>query len=184
MLEGKIVRLRPMEPDEAENYYHWLNDPEVKQYLSMRYFYSLAAEREWLRERTDRPLSYDNVQFAVDTLIEGRHIGNVGLREVHPDDRRATVGIAIGDKAAWDKGYGTDAMVTLLRFCFDEMNLHKVSLHVDERNARAIASYKKAGVVEEGRLREDRFARGRYWDIVVMSVLEDEFRALHGEASP
>ena len=180
MLEGKLVRLRPMEPDEYENYYQWLNDEEVKQYLAMRYFFSRAAEVEWLKARTNAPLSYTNLNFAIETRDEGRHLGSIGFHDTGPEDRKATVGIAIGDKAVWDKGYGTDAMVTLLRFAFDEMNLHRVTLHVDERNARAQASYKKAGFVEEGRLRHDRFAKGRYWDTVVMSILEDEFRAIHG----
>jgi RimJ/RimL family protein N-acetyltransferase len=181
MLDGQLVRLRPMEPDEVENYYQWLNDEEVKQYLGQRYFFSRAAEVEWLKARTTRPLGYENLNFAVDTLAEGRHIGSIGVHDTRAEDRKATVGIVIGAKDLWDQGYGTDAMRTLLRFMFDEMNLHRVMLHVDERNARAIASYRRSGFVEEGRLRHDRFARGRYWDTVVMSVLEDEFRALHGQ---
>ncbi|HXH23422.1 MAG TPA: GNAT family protein [Dehalococcoidia bacterium] len=180
MLEGKLVRLRPMEPDEVDNYYRWLNDSEVKQYLNMRYFFSRASEAEWLRSRTNQPLSYNNLQFAVDVLKDGRHIGSIGLHEAHAEDRKATVGIAIGDRTAWDQGYGTDAMITLLRFAFDEMNLHRVMLTVDERNLRAVASYKKCGFLEEGRLRDDRYARGKYWATLVMGVLEDEFRALHG----
>jgi RimJ/RimL family protein N-acetyltransferase len=183
MLEGRLVRLRPLEPSDADNYYRWMNDNEVKQYLGMRYFIPRAAEEEWLRPRTNQQLSYNNLQFAVETLDDGRHIGSIGLHETHAEDRKAIVGIAIGDKTVWDQGYGTDAMITLLRFGFDEMNLHRVMLHVDERNLRAQASYKKCGFVEEGRLRDDRFAVGRYWATVVMSILEDEFRALHGVQS-
>ncbi|HEY7268984.1 MAG TPA: GNAT family protein [Dehalococcoidia bacterium] len=184
MLEGKLVRLRPMEPDEFENYYQWMNDTEVKRYLGMRYFFSRAAEQEWLRGRTSAPLGYSHIAFAVETKNEGRHVGSIDFHETVPEDRKAIVGIAIGDKTVWDKGYGTDAMVTLLRFGFDEMNMHRVMLHVDERNSRAQASYKKVGFVEEGRLRDDRFARGRYWDTIVMSILESEFRAIHGESEP
>ena len=80
MLEGKLVRLRPMEPDEVENYYRWMNDEEVKRYLGMRYFFSRAAEEEWLRERTNAPLSYSNVQFAIETLSDCRHVGSIGFR--------------------------------------------------------------------------------------------------------
>src|SRR5262249_25879206 len=71
-----------------------------------------------------------------------------------------------------------DAIRTLLRFAFDELNLHRVVLDVDERNERAIAAYKKCGFVEEGRLRDDRYAGGRYWATVVMGVMAEEFRAL------
>jgi RimJ/RimL family protein N-acetyltransferase len=180
MLEGELVRLRPLEPEDADNYYRWLNDADVKQYLAQRYFISRTAEVEWLRARSGSPMAYDNVTFAVETLAQGRHIGSVGIHDTRAEDRKATVGIVIGAKDLWDKGYGTDAMRTLLRFMFEEMNLHRVMLHVDERNDRAIAAYKKCGFREEGRMRHDRFALGRYWDTVVMSILEDEFRALPG----
>jgi RimJ/RimL family protein N-acetyltransferase len=183
MLEGKLIRLRPMELEDVENFYKWFNDEEVKQYLGMRYFLSRAAESEWVKSHSNSALSYSNVGFSIETLADGRHIGSIGFSETGPEDRKATVGISIGAKELWDKGYGTDAMLTLLRFAFFEMNLHRVMLHVDERNARAQASYKKVGFVEEGRLRQDRFARGRYWDTVVMSILDDEFRKVHGEAS-
>ncbi len=85
----------------------------------------------------------------------------------------------IGDKSYWSRGYGTDAIVTLLRFGFDEVNLHRVALEVNEDNARAIACYRKCGFVEEGRLRDHRFRRGEYRDTLIMGVLAGEFRALH-----
>lgn len=179
MLEGSLVRLRPLEPGDRDRYYEWLNDNEVKEFLASRYFFSRLAEENYLAERAGKPLSFEGATFAIDTL-DGRHIGSVSLEHAAADDRKATLGIVIGDKDFWSHGYGTDAITTLLRFGFDEMNLHRVQLHVDERNARAIACYKKCGFLDEGRLREDRFARGHYWDTVVMSVLDREFRALHG----
>jgi len=179
MIAGKLVRLRPTEPEDRDRYYDWINDEEVKEYLGNRYYFSRMAEAEWLAERSKKPLSYDNIHFAVDTL-DGRHIGSLGFHETVADDRKATLGVMIGDKEFWSQGYGTDAITTLLRFAFDELNLHRVDLHVDERNGRAIACYRKCGFQEEGRLRDHRFARGRFWATVVMSVLEDEFRAAHG----
>lgn len=178
MLEGKLVRLRPTEPEDRDRYYEWLNDEEVKEFLGNRYYFSRLAEEEWIRERAKKTGAFDNVHFAIDTL-DGRHIGSLGFHEIVPDDSRAVLGVMIGDKEFWSHGYGTDAIVTLLRFAFDEMNLHRVWLHVDSRNMRAIACYKKCGFVEEGRLRDDRFARGRYWDVLTMGVLAKEFRQLH-----
>ncbi|MCH7511921.1 MAG: GNAT family N-acetyltransferase [Chloroflexi bacterium] len=78
----------------------------------------------------------------------------------------------------WESG--GDAIVTLLRFAFHEMNLNRVWLHVFEFNERARASYKKCGFREEGRLRQHYYAEGRYWDVFVMAILRDEFEALHG----
>ena len=83
----------------------------------------------------------------------------------------------VGDKSYWSNGYGSDAVMTLLRFAFEEMNLNRVELGVFEFNERAIACYLKCGFVEEGRRREHYFQEGRYWDIIDMSVLRREFEA-------
>jgi RimJ/RimL family protein N-acetyltransferase len=121
------------------------------------------------------------ITLAIDTLAESRHIGSIALHEVNGEDRKATLGVMIGDKDYWSRGYGTDAIVTLLRFGFDEMNLNRVDLSVDEDNVRGITCYRKCGFVEEGRLRQARYRNGRYLDALIMAVLADEFRALHGD---
>ena len=81
----------------------------------------------------------------------------------------------IGEKAYWSKGYGSDAVATLVRFGFEEMNLNRIELRVFDFNERAQASYRKCGFVEEGRMRQSHYADGAYCDVVVMSVLRDEW---------
>ena len=180
MLEGKVVRLRALESADLERAYGWINDREVTRYLSARYPLSRADERRWLEEGPTNGFAA-GVRLAIETK-EGVHIGSIGLRQTNPEDRKAGLGIMIGEKAYWSNGYGSDAIVTLLRFAFREMNLNRVWLHVLEFNERAIACYAKCGFQEEGRLRQDRFGEGRYWDTVVMGALREEFEALHGEA--
>jgi RimJ/RimL family protein N-acetyltransferase len=97
-----------------------------------------------------------------------------------PEERKARLGVMIGEKEYWSKGYGTDAMLTFLRFGFDEMNLNRIDLTVFDGNERAKACYRKCGFVEEGRLRQDRYSRGAYSDTLIMGILRDEFYALHG----
>ncbi len=179
MLEGKLVRLRAMEADDLEPNYRWMNDGEVTRYLATRYPISRAEERRWLEGRPANGYAH-GVFFAIETK-NGVHIGNTNLMQVHPEDRKAAFGIMIGDKDYWSNGYGTDAIVTLLRFAFGEMNLNRVWLHTFDFNERAQACYRKCGFIEEGRLRQHYYAMGRYWDVVVMGVLRDEFEALHGE---
>jgi RimJ/RimL family protein N-acetyltransferase len=96
------------------------------------------------------------------------------------EQRKARLGVVIGEKAYWSKGYGTDTILTFLRFAFDEMNFHRIDLTVDADNARAIACYRTCGFVEEVRMRQARFLGGEYGDGFVMSILRDEFYALHG----
>jgi RimJ/RimL family protein N-acetyltransferase len=179
MLEGKLVRLRALEPTDAEKAFQWINDREVTQFLMARYPMSLAAEREWVAGAS-KPSEFGDARFAIETKAEQVHIGMVGLHRARPEDRGANLGIMIGDKSYWDGGYGTDAMLTVLRFGFDQMNLHKIALGVFDFNDRAKAVYLKCGFVEEGRFREEVFQDGRYLDVIRMSVLRREFEEAHG----
>ena len=182
MLQGKLVRLRALEPTDLENAYTWVNDHEVTQYLMVRYPWSRAQEEKYLTENSSQGSSFQDVRLAIDTL-DGVHIGMTGLHRARPEDRSAELGIMIGDKAFWSNGYGTDTMQTLLRFAFDQMNLHKVMLGVFEFNERAQACYRKCGFVDEGRFREEYFQDGRYWDVLRMSILRREWEVLHASAA-
>ncbi len=183
-LTGKLVRLRPIEASDLDRYYTWINDDEVIEYLEAAGLaFSRAQEEEWL-QRAMRQTAPPEISLAIETIDEGRHVGSIALHDVQPFTTKATLGVMIGDKSHWSRGYGTDAILTLLRFAFYEMNLHRVALEVHEDNGRAIACYRKCGFVEEGRLRHDRFRRGEYRDTLVMGVLANEFRALHGASHP
>ncbi|HYM16735.1 MAG TPA: GNAT family protein [Dehalococcoidia bacterium] len=175
MIQGALVNLRPPELDDLDRDTRWINDREVTRYLSARYLVSRAAEEAWLRDHAGRPLSFSHAWFAIETK-DGRHIGNTDLFEIVPEDRKANLGILIGEKDCWSKGYGTDAVRTLVRFAFDEMNLNRVELHVFAYNPRAVAAYRKAGFVEEGRMRAAHYAEGAHHDVIVMAALREGWR--------
>jgi RimJ/RimL family protein N-acetyltransferase len=166
---------------DLERDHAWINDQEVIRHLVARYPISLVEEERWLSGRPQSGFS-NGVRLAIDTLDE-RHIGNIDFVPANPDDRCAALGIMIGDKDFWSRGYGTDAMLTLLRFGFEQMNLNRVWLHVFEGNERAIACYRKCGLQVEGRLRHHRYQEGRYSDVIEMGILREEFVALHGGPS-
>ncbi len=178
MLEGKLMRLRAVEPEDAENAFRWMNDREVSRGLMARYPFSFETEREWVKNAV-KPLDFGNVRFAIETR-DGVHIGICGLHRASAENRHAELGIMIGEKEYWGRGFGTDTMLTLLRFAFEQMNLHKVTLGVFEFNERGLAMYTKLGFVEEGRFRDDLFQDGRYWDLVRMSILRREYETVHG----
>jgi len=177
MIEGKLVNLRAPELGDLERNARWVNDREVTHFLALRYPFSQPAEESWLRGYCERPQSHAGVLFAIETK-DGRHIGHVELADGSPEDRKARLGVVIGEKDCWSRGYGTDAVSTMLRFAFDEMNLNKVWLTTFDLNARAQACYRRCGFVEEGHLRDARYAEGEYHDELIMSVLRDEFYAM------
>jgi diamine N-acetyltransferase len=86
----------------------------------------------------------------------------------------AEVGIFIGDKTEWNKGYGTEVMRLLLQHGFENLNLNRIFLRVDEHNLGGIRCYEKAGFIHEGRLRQANFHEGKYYDHLIMSVLRSE----------
>lgn len=98
------------------------------------------------------------------------NLPKVQLRELS-----AELGIAIGDKSYWRKGYGLSAMNEMLAWGFNELELNKIWLRVEVDNEKAIKSYKRIGYVEEGILRQDRYRNGRFVDRLRMSMLKSEF---------
>lgn len=174
LIQGEHVRLRAREPADAERAVNWINDRDVARFLILRYPQSLEEEREWLRGTPHA--GFHGVHLAIETL-DGVHIGNIDLRNVQPENRTAELGVMIGDKRYWSRGYGSDAVRALVGFAFRMMNLQRVYLHTYEYNNRAQQAFKKAGFTEEGRLRRHLFVDGRYWDVIVMGCLRDEFEA-------
>ena len=174
MIVGEKVRLRPIERDDLPRFVEWFGDPEVRRYLMLYLPFSLAQEEHWFENLQGRLERQEDVLLAIETA-DGVHIGNIGLHSIKWKDRNAELGIAIGEKAYWSQGYGSDAIHTLLGLAFREMNLHRVFLRVDADNARGIRCYEKAGFQRDGTLREAVFREGAYIDQLMMSILQSEF---------
>lgn len=173
MLTGERVRLRALGDDDAAVIWPWYDDQEFSQLDGWRYPSSHSQRVEWIRS-VSAP-GYGSVFLGIETEA-GTLIGTVSLKRAIPEDRCAEFGIAI-ERGHWDKGYGTDATKTILRFAFGEMSLHRVWLRVSDYNPRAQHVYEQCGFVVEGREREARFHDGRWTDKIVMGILDREFFA-------
>jgi len=102
-------------------------------------------------------------------------IGNCSLFKIDHSDRKAEMGIFIGNKNYWDKGYGTEAMRLILDYGFNILNLHNIILNVHDSNKRALKAYEKVGFKYIGSRRESFIMGGRKYDEIFMDILEDEF---------
>ncbi|MCD1260238.1 GNAT family N-acetyltransferase [Paenibacillus athensensis] len=109
---------------------------------------------------------------------EGRSIGEARLT-VNEEDRRARYAVGIFDASCWNQGLGTEITRLVLAYAFEELRLHRVDLRVLEYNTRAIRCYEKCGFVIEGREREGALIEGRFETDVIMSILEQEYRAAY-----
>jgi UDP-4-amino-4,6-dideoxy-N-acetyl-beta-L-altrosamine N-acetyltransferase len=174
-LIGAHVYLRPVEPDEAPRVVTWFNDPEVTRHIHRYRPVTVAEEMEFLQRirSSETDLVLGVIVRETDELI-----GTTGLHYIDPRNRHASFGISIGEKQHWGKGYGTEATGLIIRHAFQTLNLNRLWLHVYEFNARAIRVYEKLGFQVEGRLRQDTFREGRYWDTLVMGVLREELESV------
>lgn len=172
---GQKVYLRPLEVDDIDNFVTWLNDEEVNKYLIRTMPLNRVREKEFLEG-----LYKDNHEIILGIALKANDelIGVIGLHKISLPFRNAEMGIIIGDKSRWSKGYGSEAVRLMLKYGFDQLNLHRVYLTVLDFNLRAIRVYEKSGFKMEGTFREHVYRHGKYCDVLIMGILRDEWRSL------
>jgi Acetyltransferases, including N-acetylases of ribosomal proteins len=175
MLYGTRIRLRGDERNDLPKFVEWLNDPEVRRYLSMSLPISQATEENWYEGMLKRPPEEQPLGIEIKENEGWELIGNCGFFDINWRRRSAEVGLFIGEKSCWNKGYGTEVMRLLLRHGFETLNLNRIFLHVDTDNLGGIRAYEKAGFIHEARLRQTDFREGKYCDDLIMSVLRSEW---------
>jgi diamine N-acetyltransferase len=177
MIYGERVRLRALERSDVAQCYEWVNDPEVTAGLALFLPMSTLDEEKWFESSTQRPQETKPLVIEVREGEHWRMIGNCSFFDLDWVTRSAEFGIMIGDKTVWNQGYGTEAILLLLRHGFLTLNLNRIGLKVFTENERAIRAYEKAGFVHEGRMRQAVYKHGKYQDVLFMSVLRDEWDA-------
>lgn len=151
MLIGQKVILREKHIGDAGNDYAWRRDSDLSRLdavspLDMSYLEYVgyyADELKYMSRRRRR--------FAIDTLAEGKHIGNCMYYDIDEDIRQAELGIMIGDREYWGRGYGADAVATLVRHVFSDTNVDRIYLKTLEWNVRAQRCFQKCGFIACGR---------------------------------
>jgi len=119
----------------------------------------------------------DAVVFGIRTLDNNKLIGTIGFYEIEWSNQAGWLGMGIGDRDAWGKGYGTEALQLALQVAFGELNLHRVTLTVIASNERAIALYERAGFRREGVFREFGQRDGKRYDMYLYGLLKPEWEA-------
>ena len=158
--------------DVNENYYHWLNDPEVTQYLEVRYVpHSLDNIRDYVTAMDGKN---DEIFLAICLKENDRHIGNIKLGPINTIHRCGDVSLLIGEKDCWGQGYATEAIRLLCRFAFGVRNLRKLNAGVYAANQGSKRAFEKAGFREEGRLRGQALVGGQPMDHILLGLLAEE----------
>jgi len=171
-LVGEKVYLSPISIEDVPTYCEWLNDLEVAGNLVI-FDQQLGIARE--KAILEDVMKNDAKMFAVVDSATDNLIGNGSIFNINQRNKKAELGIFIGDKTYWSKGYGSDAVKLLLDFGFNILNLNNIMLEVFSFNKRAISAYKKVGFKTIGARREAVQYAGQKYDEIYMDILADEF---------
>jgi len=171
-LEGDKIYLRSLTVEDAtDEYVGWLNDPEVNQFLESRFEnHTLGSVRAHIEKTTQ---TTTNIFLAILRKDTDNYIGNIKLGPMDMHHRVGSVGLMIGDKNSWGKGFATEAIQLMTEHAFDTLELHKVTAGVYANNVASIKAFFKLGFFEEGRLKRHIFFNGEYIDKVLLAKLNE-----------
>jgi RimJ/RimL family protein N-acetyltransferase len=172
MIRGAIVNLTAIEASDVSNYHLWINDEETNQWRGLHHPTNREEATKWIDARRENQA--DKLNLSIQTK-DGRNIGFIGLQGVDSRSRRAELWIYIGDKEFWGKGIGEDAVRTLCKYAFEQMNLYRLWLECNPEFSQVTKCYEKVGFKQEGILRHGYYRNGKFRDTCIMALLRPEF---------
>jgi RimJ/RimL family protein N-acetyltransferase len=175
VIHGVGVLLRPVEERDYPLIHAWQNDPEV--------WWLMDYERPFSMEdivESEQRAREEGHPYVIE--VDGAPIGRIGLNAFRRRDRICSLYIFIGERSAWERGYGTDAVAALVDEAFDRFDLSRVELWSLADNERAIHVYDKCGFALDGRLPERSWKDGAWVDHIVMSVSREGFATSNAAA--
>lgn len=179
VLRGERCTLRPPLKEEAATYVDWLKDPEVFRYTLQVGPMSISQEEDFIRRTAEESTS---INWVIE--VDGRPVGWTGIGGINWRNGNGEGGIVIGDKSMWRRGIATEAIALRTRFCFRELNLHKIRTRVYMENEASKHALMRSGYRQSGVQREEAFRDGRYRDIWCGEVLREEWeRAQRDDAT-
>jgi len=168
MIRGEKIDLRPMKPDEVPIFYKWA--------IESGYWYSKDRKPSLDEFRADWKAYYFDGSapekgrcFMIE--VNNVAIGVVAYNDIHYVHKRVELDIVIGNEEDCGKGYGTDALKTLVRYLFDKFDLNRIWIVARANNPRSIRAYEKAGFIQEGVHREEDYFNGEFVDCVYYSIV-------------
>lgn len=180
LFAGRLVRLRALEPDDAETQFRHLQDTEISRRDSNIGFPVALADIRRRLEHPREPRSADDKLLVIETLA-GEMVGEINVQLADQRNGTFSIGIGLPERSAWGKGYAKEAMLLILRFMFHERRYQKCNIGVFAFNERAIGLYHHLGFVDEGRIRRAVFTNSTFHDEIVLGMTVEEFDARYPE---
>ncbi|MGB0388767.1 MAG: GNAT family N-acetyltransferase [Ardenticatenaceae bacterium] len=176
--QGKRIKLRGIEPADAEAFFAWNKDSDMARFVDHVWFpVSLEFVKRWAEKTAAEGPKDDQFQWVIEDLA-----GNlVGTINTHDCDRRVGTfeyGVAVREEHK-RKGYAAEAILLVLRYFFEELHYQKVTAHVYSNNRPSIRLHETLHFQLEGRLRRMAFTEGQYFDKLVYGMTVEEFQAAY-----
>ncbi|MDD9266182.1 GNAT family N-acetyltransferase [Paenibacillus sp. GCM10023248] len=176
-IEGSDILLRFARESDLEGYFTFIQDTEINRLTGSQREFTRDEIATWIRKISVQ--NNDRVDFMIVLKGINELLGEVVLNEIDSINLSANIRIGIQGTQHRGKGYGTEAMIHMLRYGFNVLKLHRIHLGVYTFNPRAIHVYEKIGFKREGVQRDSLYIDGKFHDMITMAILEDEFRLLH-----
>ena len=173
---GDNIYLSPISLDDVEEYTHMVNNNIVSVGLGSAVYASIYCVDRELEILKNLKTSHN---FAVRLIENDELLGNIGFNDIDSVNKSGTLGIMLGNEKYYGKGYGKEALMLLLDYGFSFLNLRNIVLYVFEYNEIAYNLYKKVGFKEVGRIRKRQELMGKFYDSIVMDILNEEFESLY-----
>ena len=172
-IQGERLHLRALgAEDVTQRYLDWMRDPQVNRYMESRFAtHTLESLHSFVTAMNESP---DNYLFGMFLEPQGEHIGNIKIGSISRHHRHADVGLIVGAKTAWGKGYATEAIRLVTRHAFDQLGLNKLYAGMYAENAGSARAFLKAGYREIGVLKNHVLCDGRYVDSLMVEICRDD----------
>ncbi len=176
ILKTERLLLREFVPDDWRAVYAYQNDPRYLEFYEWEHR-SEQDVKSFVQRFIDQQHDSPRVKFQLAIVLQTNNklIGNVGIRKREVKAYNAELGYEL-DPREWNNGYATEAVTAMLKFAFEQLRLHRVMARAIANNSNSVRLLEKLGMRQEGRMREEEFFKGRYWDTFVYGMLEDEWR--------
>lgn len=175
-LETERLLLRPLEETDAPKLYRWINQPEMREYITIRTPISMLAERDWIVSIMKQSAPPHDIVFGIVLKESGELIGTTALHYIDWMNRRATTGSYIGDKENRGKGFGKESKQAVLRYAFTELDLEKIKSEVNATNEASQKCLESCGYTREGVRRSEMFLNGRRVDSILYGITQADWR--------
>ena len=177
---GLQVYISPLTSNDVGHaYLSWMNDIDLTQYMESRFAkYNLRDLKDYVENVSRDKQTY---MWGVYETATDLHVGNIKLGPIDPNHMNADIGLIIGERKVWGRGYATEAIKLVCRHSFSSIGLNKITAGIYSVNKGSEKAFINAGFKREGLLQDQYVFEGGFVDKIIMGLTKRQFEEDVGE---